>query len=173
MADPPLLAHATSGFEFDTHVDVLGRCCNGCLTRGRETADSSMWAVRGRSSVGRATRSQCVGQGFESPRLHSHEPRRDRRRAHLPASGITPNAIGPGRRAPESGLAGERCSGLTVNDQSIAFDLLLIRWPTRWTIKRARVFPPVENRCHMRAEAVERFVIGAAVRRRWRQKAIG
>ena len=130
-------------------------------------------AVRGRSSVGRATRSQCVGQGFESPRLHSHEPRRDRRRAHLPASGITPNAIGPGRRAPESGLAGERCSGLTVNDQSIAFDLLLIRWPTRWTIKRARVFPPVENRCHMRAEAVERFVIGAAVRRRWRQKAIG
>ena len=28
--------------------------------------------ARGYSSVGRAMRSQCIGQGFESPYLHQH-----------------------------------------------------------------------------------------------------
>jgi hypothetical protein len=38
--------------------------------------------IRGRSSAGRALRSQCRGQGFDPPRLHLVRPRKD------PGSGI-------------------------------------------------------------------------------------
>jgi hypothetical protein len=71
------------------------------LTRERRRLPCDVLA-RGRSSAGRAPRSQCGGQGFDPPRLHSadpgntgvlqsrrsHVPRARPSRARLPAVGV-------------------------------------------------------------------------------------
>ena len=64
---------------------------------------------RGRSSVGRASRSQCEGQGFDSPRLHQSSPGNPRDKkvpGKRQAAGQVPAAAASqarGRRAPSSG----------------------------------------------------------------------
>jgi hypothetical protein len=58
-----------------------------CAVSGLMAILSVLWrGGRGCSSVGRAARSQCVGQGFESPQLH-HPPGRPGRIAR--AAGTT------------------------------------------------------------------------------------
>lgn len=85
-----------------------------------------MCCLRGRSSVGRATRSQCVGQGFESPRLQSGRLRDGRPRATLPqimchsrfwvdaAGGIGYSCFLVMGGAPGCALVGERPSGTSL-----------------------------------------------------------
>ena len=84
LAQPPALflrqpAVAHSGAEFPkTFSPKTRKKCLRYFLRG-----AIMRWLWGRGSVGRAMRSQRIGQGFESPRLHHHKQTASRKRCRL------------------------------------------------------------------------------------------